>query len=68
MVKVTNNPEEVLDMSVENIAIIKEQGSKIRVEEIMRGIRILQDAEDNAKVSKQARLYLELAINKNVQN
>ena len=62
MVKVTNNPEEVLDMSLENIARVKEQGARIRVEEIMRDIRILQEAEGNAKLSKQARLYLELAI------
>jgi len=62
MVKVTNNPEEVLDMSLENISMIKEQGHKIRVEEIMRDIRILQDAEMNSKASKQSRLYLELAI------
>lgn len=62
MVKVTNNPEEVLDMSLENIYLVKEQGKKIRVEEIMRDIRILQDAEINSKASKQSRLYLELAI------
>lgn len=62
MVKVTNNPEEVLDMSLENIYLIKEQGKKIRVEEIMRCIRILQDAELNSRASKQSRLYLELAI------
>ena len=62
MAKVTNNPEEVLDMSEENIILIKEQGSKLRAEEVMRYIRILQEAEGNAKISKQARLYLELAI------
>ena len=62
MSKVTNNPEEVLDMSEENIALTKEQGNKIRAEEAMRCIRILQEAENNAKISKQARLYLELAI------
>ncbi len=62
MIKVTNNPEEVLDMSLENIALVKEQGDRIRVEEIMRSIRILQEAEINARMSKQARLYLELAI------
>ncbi|GIM29338.1 DNA polymerase III subunit gamma/tau [Clostridium polyendosporum] len=62
MVKVTNNPEEVLDMSLENIEIIKQQASRVRIEEIMRAIRILQEAEDNAKMSKQARLYLELAV------
>ena len=62
MIKVTNNPEEVLDMSLENITLVKEQGGRIRVEELMRGIRILQDAEANAKLSKESRLYLELAI------
>ncbi|MGL5379651.1 DNA polymerase III subunit gamma/tau [Clostridium sp.] len=61
MAKVTNNPEEVLDMSEENIKLVKEQGERIRAEEVMRCIRILQDAEANAKLSKQARLYLELA-------
>ena len=62
MVKVTNNPEEVLDMSEENIALIKEQGARLRAEEIMRCIRILQETENNAKLSKQARLYCELAV------
>ncbi|MDZ4957050.1 DNA polymerase III subunit gamma/tau, partial [Clostridium perfringens] len=62
MAKVTNNPEEVLDMSEENISLIKEQSSKVRAEEVMRCIRILQEAEASAKISKQARLYLELAI------
>lgn len=62
MAKVTNNPEEVLDMSEENIILIKEQAGKIRAEEVMRYIRILQETESNAKISKQARLYLELAV------
>ena len=62
MAKVTNNPEEVLDMSEENIALIKEQSARLRAEEIMRCIRILQEAENNAKISKQARLYCELAV------
>ena len=62
MAKVTNNPEEVLDMSEENIALIKEQSARLRAEEIMRCIRTLQEAENNAKLSKQARLYCELAI------
>lgn len=61
MLKVTSNPEEVLDMSLENIKLLDEQSKRIRVEEIMRDIRILQEAEGNAKLSKQARLYLELA-------
>ncbi|WP_300381255.1 DNA polymerase III subunit gamma/tau [Clostridium sp.] len=62
MAKVTNNPEEVLDTAEENIILIKEQAAKVRAEEVMRCIRILQEAETNAKASKQARIYLELAI------
>lgn len=62
MVKVSQRPEEVLDMSEENIEFIKEQGNKIRIEEIMRCIRILQEAEEQSKWSKQGRIYLELAV------
>lgn len=62
MVKISNNPEEVVDMSEENIKLLKEQGEKIRVEEIMRCIRILQEAEEQSKWSKQGRVYLELSV------
>ncbi|WP_297631997.1 DNA polymerase III subunit gamma/tau [uncultured Clostridium sp.] len=62
MVKVTNNPEEVLDMALENIALLKNQAERIRVEEIMRCIRIFQECESDAKATKQARLYLELSV------
>lgn len=62
MVTVSNNLEDVLDMSIENIESLRIQSSKIRVEEIMRCINILQEAEDSSKGTKQARIYLELAI------
>ncbi|HBC96108.1 MAG TPA: DNA polymerase III subunit gamma/tau [Clostridium sp.] len=62
MVKVSNNPEDVLDMSEENINLLKKQAQKIRVEEIMRNIRILQDAQEQSKWVKQSRIYLELAV------
>lgn len=62
MVKVSKNPEDILDMSEENMELLKEQAQKIRIEEIMRDIRILQDAEDQSKWTKQSRIYLELAV------
>lgn len=62
MTKVSENVEEILDMSSENIEILKQQAAKIRVEEIMRNIKILQDAQEQAKWSKQNRIYLELAV------
>lgn len=62
MVKVSNNAEEILDMSQENIKLLRAQAEKIRIEEIMRYIRILQETEEQSKWSKQSRIYLELAI------
>ncbi|MCR1975466.1 DNA polymerase III subunit gamma/tau [Clostridium sporogenes] len=62
MVKVSKNPDEILDMSSENIDLVKEQAEKIRIEEIMRNIKILQDAEQQSKWVKQSRIYLELAV------
>ncbi|AJD31947.1 MULTISPECIES: DNA polymerase III subunit gamma/tau [Clostridium] len=62
MVKVSKNPNEILDMSSENIDLVKEQAEKIRIEEIMRNIKILQEAEQQSKWVKQSRIYLELAV------
>lgn len=62
MAKVTQKPEDVLDMSEENIIFLKEQANKIRIEEIMRCIRILQECEEQSKWSKQGRIYLELSV------
>ena len=62
MAKVSENVEDILDMSSENIIILRQQAAKIRVEEIMRNIKILQDAQEQAKWSKQNRIYLELAV------
>lgn len=61
MVKVSQNPDGILDMSTENIERIKQQSYRIRIEELMRNIRILQEAEEQSKWSKQSRIYLELA-------
>ncbi|MGL5633483.1 MAG: DNA polymerase III subunit gamma/tau [Sarcina sp.] len=62
MVKVTKNAEEVLDIADESIERLKAQAAKLRGEAIIRCIRILQESEEGAKFSKQARLYLELSI------
>jgi DNA polymerase-3 subunit gamma/tau len=62
MVKISQNPEEVLDMSFENIENLKTQAQRIRIEELMRDMRILQETEEQSKWSKQSRIYLELAI------
>ena len=60
MVKVSNAPETVIDASLEHIELLKNQSKGIRTEEIMRSIRLLQECEEQSRVSKQSRLYLEL--------
>ncbi len=60
--KIMPNPEEVIDLSKEDIEIIKRQGDIASNEVITRIIRLLQKAEEQAKFSKQSRIYLELAI------
>lgn len=62
MIKVCQNPEDVIDMSEENLAILRAQSQKIRIEEIMRNIRILQEYEEQSKWSNQSRIYLELSV------
>jgi DNA polymerase III subunit gamma/tau len=62
MVKVSKHPDEILDMSTSNIEIIKTQASRIRIEEIMRDVRILQDAEEQSKWVSQSRIYMELSV------
>ncbi len=60
--KIMPNPEEVVDLSKEDIETVKRQGDIASNEVITRIIRSLQKAEEQAKFSKQSRIYLELAI------
>jgi len=62
LAKIMPNPEEVIDLSKEDIEVIKRQGDIASNEVITRIIRTLQKAEEQAKFSKQSRIYLELAI------
>lgn len=67
LARISDNPEDILDLSKENIEIIKDQAQKIRVEEMMRYINILQEAEEQCKWSRQGRIFLELAIIKMIK-
>ena len=62
MVKVSKSPEDIIDASDETIMLIKEQAQKIRSEEIMRAINIIVEAENEAKLTSQPRILLEMAI------
>lgn len=60
--KIMPNPEEVMDLSREDIELVKRQGDLASSEHITKIIRLLQEAEEQAKFSKQSRIYLELAV------
>ncbi|HSP47938.1 MAG TPA: DNA polymerase III subunit gamma/tau [Clostridiaceae bacterium] len=60
--KIMPNPEQVIDMSREDIEMIKMQGGLAGNDMVTKAIRLLQEAEEQAKYSKQSRIYLELAI------
>jgi DNA polymerase-3 subunit gamma/tau len=60
--KIMPNPEQVIDLSREDIDLIKMQGSLAGNDMVTKAIRLLQEAEEQAKYSKQSRIYLELAI------
>lgn len=62
MVKVSKSPEDIIDASDETIKLIKDQAQKIRSEEIMRAINIIVEAENEAKLTSQPRILLEMAI------
>lgn len=62
MTKFMKNPQEVVNMSVENIDRIRKQGETIELEDINRGILEISKTMREAKWSTQPRILLELII------
>ncbi|WDU83074.1 hypothetical protein PWK10_17115 [Caloramator sp. Dgby_cultured_2] len=62
MVKVSKNPSEIIDASIDYIKELKNQAGRISSEEIMRGINIFIEAENDAKTFMQPRIALEMAV------
>ncbi|EYE88050.1 DNA polymerase III subunit gamma/tau [Fervidicella metallireducens AeB] len=62
MVKISKNPDELIDLSEDTIRLLKEQSRKIRSEEIMRAINIAVQAEENVKNTSQPRILIEMAV------
>lgn len=60
--KYIKNPEDMLNMSTENIDALREQSGRISLEEINDGILTLARTISDAKFSTQPRVLLELAI------
>ncbi len=62
MTKFMKNPQEVVNMSVENIDRIRKQGESIALYDINRGILEISETMREAKWSTQPRILLELVI------
>ena len=54
--------EEVLDMSSENMALLKEEAQLVEADVLMRYIRIFSELSNQVKYSSQKRILIEIAI------
>lgn len=59
--KYVKNPEDVLNMSADNIKTLREQSGRISLDEINEGILTLAKTINDARYSSQPRVLLELA-------
>ena len=62
LVKSSDDMEEVLDMSSENLALLKEEAEMIETEVLLRYIRIFSELSNQMKYSSQKRILLEITI------
>ncbi len=62
LVKTSDQTEEMLELSAENFAVLKESASRIQIEEIMRWIRILSELSNQLRNATQKRVLTELAF------
>ncbi len=62
VLKVTENPERILDLSAEDMVKMKAQADKITFENINNAITVLSKAKADAKYEKSPRVIYELAL------
>ncbi|MGN1174878.1 MAG: DNA polymerase III subunit gamma/tau [Roseburia sp.] len=62
LVKSSDDMEDVLDMSSENLALLKEEAQMIETEVLLRYIRIFSELSNQMKYSSQKRILLEITI------
>ena len=54
--------EEVLDMSAENLTLLKEEAKMVEAETLFRYIRIFSELSNQVKYSSQKRILIEIAL------
>ena len=62
LLKGSDDMEEVLDMSSENMALLKEEARLVEADVLMRYIRIFSELSNQVKYSSQKRILIEIAI------
>ncbi len=62
LVKTSENPEEAIDMSGENLARLKEEAAMVGLEQIMRYIHIFSELSNQIRYVSQKRVMVEVAI------
>lgn len=62
LVKTSENPEEAIDVSSENLKLLKEECEMTDVETLMRYIRIFSDLSNQIRFATQKRVLVEIAL------
>ena len=62
LVKTSENPEEAIDVSSENLKLLKEESEMVDVETLMRYIRIFSDLSNQIRFATQKRVLVEIAL------
>lgn len=62
LVKTSENPEEAIDVSSENLKLLREECEMTDVETLMRYIRIFSDLSNQIRFASQKRVLVEIAL------
>lgn len=62
LVKTSENPEEAIDVSSENLKLLKEESEMADIETLMRYIRIFSDLSNQIRFATQKRVLVEIAL------
>ena len=62
LVKTSEEPEEAIDVSSENMKLLKEESTMLDVETLMRYIRIFSDLSNQIRYAAQKRVLVEIAL------
>ncbi|MDO4308015.1 MAG: DNA polymerase III subunit gamma/tau [Eubacteriales bacterium] len=62
LVKTSDNPEEAIDVSSDNLKLLREESEMVDVDTLMRYIRIFSDLSNQIRFAAQKRVLVEIAL------